>query len=183
MVTNFTAALAFALRPENDGQGYHNTPGDHGGPTAWGVTFSTWLGWQRAHQQPATLGVFQALTEADVAPIYRAWFWAPCSCDALPGGVDAMVFDFANGSGPGTSAKLLQRVLEVDDDGQIGPQTLAAVAALPVLSPDLAHPGLLALLYSAQCSFLRSLGQPLFEHGWLRRRADNLAFAKTLASA
>jgi lysozyme family protein len=173
---NFAAALAFALRPENDGQGYHVTPGDHGGATAWGVTYGTWSAWQAAHRLPHDLNTFSKLTMAGVAPVYRAWFWVSCGCDGLPPGIDALTFDFANGSGPKTSVELLQRVLGVEADGVCGAITQGA--ARDADPRDLAQ-----RLYAAQCAFLKGLNQPEFTHGWLRRRADDLTFALSLIPA
>jgi len=171
---NFAAAFDFAMRPENDGQPFHITPGDRGGATAWGVTYRTWAGWQQAHNATGiTLDTFEKLERNDVAPIYHAWLWQACACDLLPNGIDVMTFDFACGSGPGTSAKMLQRTAGVEADGAIGPVTLEAIK-----NRDPAE--LLDALYAAQKKYLIAIQQPQFEHGWLRRRADCYEMAKEL---
>jgi lysozyme family protein len=57
--------------------------------------------------------------------------WKSCKADKLPTGVNVMHFDFAVNAGNVRAAKTLQAVLDVEQDGKIGPVTLAAVALLP----------------------------------------------------
>jgi lysozyme family protein len=125
MTDAFPRALAFALRPEHDGQPYHVTPGDTGGATAYGVikpTLSTYLG------RPVTDDDIRALTPESVAPIYRRYFWDANRCGDMAAPLGFMVFDFACGSG-GWAAKRLQRLVGAQEDGAIGPRTLALVNA------------------------------------------------------
>jgi lysozyme family protein len=71
----------------------------------------------------------RALTPADVAPLYKTKYWDKVRGDELPSGVDYAVFDAAINSGPGRAAKWLQACVGVEQDGGIGPKTLAAVSA------------------------------------------------------
>lgn len=48
---------------------------------------------------------------------------------ALPSGIDYAVFDFAVNSGPARAAKYLQAILGVEQDGRVGPKTIAAAKA------------------------------------------------------
>jgi lysozyme family protein len=171
---NYPPCLAFTWRPENDGQDLHNTPGDHGGATRLGVTIATFSAWRVAHGQPIpTPAGLAAASTGELSELYRAWFWHPPQCDALPIGVDLCVFDFGVGSGPGTSARQLQAVLGVTQDGAIGPRTLEAVAAM---SPT----DLVTKLCKRHGLFYLSLGQPQFERGWLRRNTDRLGLALSM---
>jgi lysozyme family protein len=54
------------------------------------------------------------------------------SCDELPSGVDYAVFDYGVNSGISRAAKVLQRLVGTDVDGEIGPNTIAATTTLPV---------------------------------------------------
>ena len=68
----FPTALSFIWRPDNDGQPFHDTPHDPGGATNWGVTYSTWTGWQQLHKLPVSMDAFKALGKDDFQPLYRA---------------------------------------------------------------------------------------------------------------
>ncbi|HEY3622005.1 MAG TPA: glycosyl hydrolase 108 family protein [Roseiarcus sp.] len=117
---NFEMCLKFTLQFEG---GFVNDPDDPGGPTNLGVTqatLSTFLGRQ------ATIAEVQALTPEKVAPIYHLRFWDSVHGDQLPVGMDLAVFDFGVHSGPSRGVISLQRVLELGDDGKIGPVTIAA---------------------------------------------------------
>jgi lysozyme family protein len=174
---NFLPCLNnFTLRPDFDGQGPHKTPGDSGGWTAFGVIFQTWAAWQASHGRGhQTIAEFQLLTQADVAPIYRAWFWDAQHCDDWPLGVDLCVFDFGVGSGPGTSIKVLQSAVGVEADGVVGAVTRAAVAAVDpaMLIARLTHQD--AEFY-AHCA-----GAGLFLRGWDRRNDARCAEAAKMA--
>jgi lysozyme family protein len=166
MTDPFDTALAFAWRPENDGQGFHNDPRDPGGATTWGVTFGTWSGWQRMHGAVPTLAAFQALGPDDLRPLYRALFWNACRCDSLHPAVALVVFDAAVGSAPAHAARFLQSVLHVAQDGAIGPVTLAAAAQQPP-----AH--LVNALTLARESFYAGLAAfRIYGNGWDRRAED-----------
>lgn len=165
----FDPCVAFTLLPANDGQPYHVTLGDAGGATAFGVTRATlslWLGYT------ASVEDVRGLTRDDAEPIYRALYFDPLAGADLPAGVDLMVFDHGVLSGVGASARLLQNVVGVEADGQVGPITLAAVHA----RDPLALIGQLAIrqenYYRALADFVR------FGRGWLarlQRRHDEAA--------
>jgi lysozyme family protein len=63
--------------------------------------------------------------------IYGQNFWSPLKCSQMPDGVDFVLFQLGVNVGVGRAAKILQSVVGVDQDGDIGPQTIAAVKALP----------------------------------------------------
>lgn len=172
----FGQCVAFTWRPENDGQPYHVTPGDHGGPTAWGVTLAAFAGWRSAHGSPRPAPAdLKTAKKAELATLIRTSYWNATQADHLPRGVDLLVYEFGFGSGPLTSVGQLQRVLNNLDanltvDGGLGPRTLAAADRAD-------RHTLMERLGAVHAAFYQSLGQPLFLRGWLRRNADRLALA------
>jgi lysozyme family protein len=158
--SSYGAALARVLAHEG---GYTNHPDDPGGPTNFGITIADY----RKYVKPgATAADVKAMTLDEAKAIYRAKYWDALSCDALPAGLDYAVFDYGVNSGIGRAAKVLQRVLNVADDGAIGSVTLAAARRT---APRL----LILAICDERLRFLRSLRTwPVFGKGWGRRVAD-----------
>jgi len=119
----FSDALAVILKEEG---GYVNDPLDRGGVTNLGVTAKTWADWTG---KPASEAVMRGLTQVAVAPLYKSRYWDKVAGDELGDALGLAVFDFAVNAGPGRAAKLLQGIVGVDKDGQIGRATLQAVQA------------------------------------------------------
>ena len=173
MADRFKDALAFAWRPENDGQSYHTDAGDPGGGTAWGVTEGTWA---TAVQHGLVSGTLATAGKGDLATVLRVMFWNAVRGDALPAGVDTLTFDMAMLAGPGRATKLLQRALGVDQDGLIGPLTLLAVHGQPAKT-------LITQMAAADDGFFEGLMTfRLFGRGWERRIADAQRLALILAA-
>lgn len=178
----FPPWLAFVLRRDFDGQPLHLTAGDSGGWTAWGVTQATAEGYARAHGMPEpSLDDMRGWTAATpiVADIYRAPFWDALSCEALPAGVDGMLFDHACGAGPWRAARLFQAILGVAQDGAIGARTLAAVARWEPAA-------LVRRIHDERARYYASLPTfHLFGRGWDRRddAARDLGLSEALAAA
>lgn len=172
MVDEFSKCLQFVFAEEG---GYSDTPGDSGGPTNYGITLATLSAW-RGRQ--CTAADVRALTQAQASAIYRSDYWGAVEGDYLPPGLDLMTFDFGVTSGPGTSAILLQRVLDVEQDGIIGPVTLAAAeCAIDVLRSRIEALG------AAQADYYRSLSSfPEFGDGWLARTTRRQAAAMSLTT-
>lgn len=155
---NFPACVAFTLAREG---GFVNNPRDPGGATNFGITHATlqaWRGW------PVTADDVRAMKRGEAMAIYRARYWQPAGCAGLPVGVDLMVFDCAVNSGVRTSAKLLQRIVGVPDDGSIGPRTQLAAHAV------VDHAALVAKLAAARLAYCRGLATfSVFGRGWTER--------------
>lgn len=170
--------------------GFNNLKADRGGATNFGISL-------RFLQAEAAMNVnvrqllnieipgftgavtaetIRALT-ADVAAWLYLWcFWAPSRCDVLPAGVDGMVFDQAVNAGRTAAARLLQRAINaaghrpvVAEDGQLGPRTLAAAAAVPFLPLRAAFRAVTADRYRQ--IVLANPSQQKFLRGWLARAA------------
>ena len=123
MRNNFATALQAVLKHEG---GFSNHKDDPGGMTNLGCTKAVW---EEHCGYPVNEKIMRALTQADVAPLYKRKYWDKIKGDELPSGIDYVVFDAAINSGPGRAAKWLQATIGVEVDGGIGPKTLAAVKA------------------------------------------------------
>ena len=124
-LTRFETCLKFVLSPLNDGQPYHDTPGDPGRGTAWGIAIETL---SEFHRRPCSAADLRSMTTATRDMIYRNMFWQVAG-SGLPAGPDLMVFDFGVVAGPETSALLLQETVGAHADGRVGPATLKAIEA------------------------------------------------------
>ena len=160
MRQNFEECMARLLDHEG---GYIWHREDPGGETNLGVTRAVYE--QYAGRQVMD-GEMEGLTHDDVYPIYKENYWDRVRADDLPSGVDWAVFDFCVNSGVSRSAKALQRIVGVEQDGGIGPMTLQAVASIePVDIVDQMH-------YMRE-GFYRSLSTfDTFGRGWLRRNDE-----------
>jgi lysozyme family protein len=158
---NLPACLAVTLPHEG---GYVNHPRDPGGATNMGITHYTLAAWRGV--KSVTRAQVKALTLKEATDIYEHRYWKPIQGDRLPFGVDLATFDYGVNSGTGRAEKELQRVVGAKVDGQIGPETLKAVAA---------HAGKAVIrgLCARRLSFMRSLKiWDTFKRGWSRRVAD-----------
>jgi lysozyme family protein len=159
MKENFEQALAHVLESEG---GFVNHPADPGGMTNLGVTKRVWEEWVGHDVDEKTM---RGLTPELVGPMYKAKYWDKVKGDDLPSGVDYVVFDAAVNSGSGRAAKWLQACVGVEQDGGIGPKTLAAVKAF--------EGDLIGDYNKRRLSFLTDLPHwGTFGKGWSRRVAS-----------
>lgn len=158
---NELEAIDLILRHEG---GYVNHPRDPGGATNMGITHRTYAAWLRG--QGAASKSVRDITRDEAVQIYLEGYWYPSSADKFPRAVGVMVFDYAVNSGPGRAIKELQRTVGVDDDGRVGPITIAAVNRAYDRDPA----GLLLRFARRRMSFLKRLRHwPTFARGWTRR--------------
>ncbi len=157
MDRNFAKSLALVLKSEG---GWSDNPQDPGGATMKGVTLTNF----RLYVNPtATKDDLRHITDAQIATVYRRFYWDAILGAELPDGVDYAVVDFAVNSGPGRSAKYLQQIVGVQVDGRIGPATLAAVRAMLPSS-------VIDELCDRRLTFLQGLGTwSAFGKGWSAR--------------
>jgi lysozyme family protein len=167
--SSYDDALARLLVHEG---GYSNHPDDPGGPTKFGITI---FDYRRYVKPDAEADDVRAMTLGEAKAIYRAKYWDALCCDGLPAGIDYAVFDYGVNSGISRSAKVLQRVLGVADDGMIGPITLGAANACDCEAT-------IAAICDERLRFLRSLRTwRVFGKGWGRRVAEVKAVALDMA--
>ena len=110
---NFAKAVLVVL--ENEG-GYSNDPNDPGGETKYGIS-------KRAYPNED----IKNLTLEKAKMIYRRDYWDAMKCGEMPYSVALQIFDHGVNAGIDTSAKMLQRLVGVVQDGKIGKLTLGAV--------------------------------------------------------
>lgn len=143
-------------------------PADRGGPTRGGITLET----LSAHRgATVTEQDLRDLTEDEAILIYtQRYLLDPNFVDIEDGLLRWQVVDCGVLSGPVRAAKWLQKAAGVDQDGKIGPATLAAVNA--------SEPHSLALkLAAARVAYLGRLissnrDQAVFAAGWMARSAS-----------
>ena len=180
---------AYEETSPNEG-GWANNPHDSGGETAFGIArhyWPEWEGWpvidgikrgigaeppygtishnQYAHQINAACRANPTFMSM-VSDFYQKNFWGDI------GGINDQelankIYDMGVNSGTGEAAKLIQRCVGVNDDGCIGPQTLAAINA--------ADPDALRQSYKeSRIAFYRQLvaehpSDAEFLEGWIAR--------------
>lgn len=158
MQRNFPEALKLVLKHEG---GYVNHPRDPGGATNKGVIQATYNSYRKANGQ-STRSV-RDITNEEVADIYKKRYWNAVRGDELPSGVDYAVFDFGVNSGPSRAIKFLQRVVNVDDDGVLGPMTMDAISRKSAAST-------IHTLCDRRLAWLKTLGHwGTFGKGWTNR--------------
>lgn len=121
-MSDFPEILKWVLVHEG---GWADHPADPGGQTMKGVTQRVYSAYRERHGLPVRS--VREIEDDELVAIYRRQYWDVVRGDDLPAGLDYAVFDFAVNSGPGRAAKFLQALLGVDQDGQIGERTLAAL--------------------------------------------------------
>ena len=160
MISNYSTCLEIILEHEG---GFVNHPKDPGGVTNHGVTkrvYDEWIG------KNSTVEEMRNLTHEDVAPIYKKNYWDRAKCDQLPSGVELSVFDWGVNSGVSRSAKALQRIVGVKQDGGIGPMTLQAVSEVEAEE-------IIEQMHYMRDNFYRSLDTfETFGKGWTRRNNE-----------
>lgn len=165
-----TYPLSMVKVYEDEG-GYSNDAGDPGGPTNWGITIID----ARKYWKPnATAEDVKDMPKSVAADIYYKHYAQPLSYDNLPAGVDYAVLDYGVNSGISRSAKVLQHIVGVPQDGIIGPLTIAAVNKY-----DPIH--IINSIFDERVAFLKGLSTwHLFGTGWSRRCSTGRAFALNL---
>lgn len=151
---------AFDLLMGHEG-GYSNNPVDPGGETMWGIT-------ARTARQAGYMGAMRDLPQSTAKQIAKNQYWDTVRADELPEGIRFDVFDTSYNSGPKQAIRLLQRAVWVEDDGVIGPKTLAAVAAHDVRQTSMRFNAQRIRLFVSLPTF------GAFGKGWMNRVAGNL---------
>jgi uncharacterized protein (TIGR02594 family) len=173
----FARALAHVLEMEG---GFSNDPYDPGGPTNKGITLAVYAAWKRvaldASSAPALIEDLKAISGEDLRAIYEQRYWLKAGCPDLPAALAVMQFDTAVNHGPGTAVRILQETVGTAADGEIGPQTRAAIARMPVQNALEHYAENRRDRYRAMPHFWR------FGRGWLARVDKTLALATAIAA-
>ncbi len=171
----FAAALAHVLEMEG---GWTDDPHDPGGPTQQGITLATYAAWRGATLEAgSTLRLtaeLQAIEPRVVREIYQQRYWQPSRAGAMPPALALMHFDATVNHGVTGAARMLQEALDVAVDGEIGPLTLAAVAACAPQRVIADYADIRRRTYRSLAHFWR------FGRGWLARVDATEKLALTL---
>jgi hypothetical protein len=143
--------------------GYVNDPRDPGGETNWGIT-------KRTAQANGYQGSMRAMTREQAYKIYYSAFWLRYQCDKMPDAVAYQFFDAAVNHGLGNASRMLQRAVNVADDGIIGNMTIAAIKKMAISD-------VIMRLNAERIEFYCKLSTfATFGKGWIRRVAGNLKY-------
>lgn len=110
------------------------------------------------------------LTIDQAKAIYKRDFWDRAQADQYDAAIAYQLFDIAVNNGNGNAIRMLQRAVNVADDGQIGPRSIAAVKATTVTD-------VIMRLNAERLLFITKLSTwPTYGKGWTNRVAGNLQF-------
>ena len=98
-----------------------NDPSDGGGLTKYGISQSSYPDLDIAN-----------ITYEQAKDIYIRDFYVKGNIASLPEGLQENVLDFCVHSGLPTGTRYVQKIAGTQQDGQLGPVTAAAAAAIPV---------------------------------------------------
>jgi lysozyme family protein len=162
--------------------GYVNHPNDRGGATNWGIT-------EAVARRSGYVGPMRSMPRSDAAAIYKRLYWLSPKLDALAASMPTLaeeLFDTGINMGTGRAAEFLQRALnalnrngadypDLKVDRQIGPATLAAVAAFARKRGKGAEAVLIKAVEALQGAHYINIAeknpsQEAFVYGWLANR-------------
>ncbi len=98
---------------------------DRGGRTNFGITQRTYDDWAKQNKIKSS-DVFN-ISKARALKIYRQLYWRVIKGDQLPHNVAKAMMSMALTDGPQDSVRFVQRLLNIEQTGFMGPKTLAAI--------------------------------------------------------
>lgn len=98
---------------------------DRGGRTNFGITQRTYNDWLKQNKLNSS-DVFK-ISKERALKIYRKQFWGVIKGDQLPHNVAKAIMSMALTDGPQDSIRFVQKLLNVEQTGFMGPKTLAAI--------------------------------------------------------
>ena len=174
----FLRALKHVLEMEG---GYTEDPHDPGGPTNFGIILNEFAAWKGERLDAANTerlkGELKRIDAQTVRDIYFANYWQAAGCAELPSALAFMHFDAAVNHGTGTAIRFLQQAVGAGVDGEIGPETRAAVQRASLADALSTYAELRRTRYRSLKHFWR------FGRGWLRRVDVTLTRARKLIDA
>lgn len=141
--------------------GYVNDPVDRGGETNHGIT----LKFLQSVQPGATSASLKALDKKQARVLFDQHFVKAPGLNKLPDVAQAEAVALSINAGPTRAIKVLQRAAGVEEDGRIGPGTIAAIKRLTNDQIKVAVDGYYHGIVKANPS------QKRFLNGWLNRSA------------
>lgn len=158
--------------------GFVNNSSDKGGATKYGITKTVLSAWRK---KPVTVQDVKNLSIEEAGDIYKKKYitdpgYLPLGDAAL---IEQMI-DAGVNHGVGMSVKLLQRALKVEEDGSIGPGTLAAYKKLPPAKVVVLFMAKRAKYYGAILA--NNPSQRTFGGGWFNRYGEMMEkYADTIS--
>lgn len=156
--TTLDASLTLLLSDRVEGRYSNRPPGaDPGGETMYGITRKTAL-------RHGYTGDMRFLPRQTAEAIYLIDYWRPNKTEEMPSCLRYALFDASVNSGPNQAAQWLQRALDIEEDGIVGPHTLRSAKAAP--NPT----EICAAMVGYRLDFMTSL--PIWganSRGWARR--------------
>jgi lysozyme family protein len=140
---------------------FSDNPNDKGGRTDYGIA-------EHDHPEAWRDG---KVTRQEAEAIYTTEYIAPFLSIPYPL-LQALLVDYGVNSGPHVATKALQSVLQVEQDGELGPQTLTALAAQPERVVVNKVVGERVKLYGRIVQ--KNPSQSVFISGWLNRALEFL---------
>lgn len=155
---NFEQAFDALIQHEG---GYANLANDPGGETRYGIT-------KAVARENGYTGDMRQLPLETAKQIAKVKYWDKVQAEVWPPALRFDLFDCTYHSGPTQAIKLMQRALNVADDGKIGPKTLLAAKMADGVRA-------VARFNAYRLIFLTDLKNwKDFSKGWARRVANNL---------
>lgn len=154
---------------------YTNDPDDRGGPTKWGITLKAWAEYRGAWSV-ITADDIKQITEQQARDFYEEKYIVGPKFHLLSEMLTPMVVDCAVNHGITRAAKWVQEAVGAKTDGKLGPKTLQASQAAPVVSTYLKICAIRVRFYGSIVGNDHS--QAKFAKGWNNRAAkwlDRLA--------
>jgi lysozyme family protein len=110
--------------------GYVDHPKDKGGPTKYGVILSVWKEYGHDKDGDGDIDAedIKLLTEDDAKYIAKKIFWDYFQADHIVNqSIAEFIVDWGYNSGRKTVAEIVQQMLNIDNDGIVGPTTLSSI--------------------------------------------------------
>lgn len=152
-----------------EGRKFTNHPDDRGGPTKFGVTLKAYQDYVDPEAAERTI---RNLTEAEARAFYRRWYVELPRFDKVHPLVMPLLVDCGVNHGSQRAAKWFQKAVGAEEDGIIGPKTLAAADEVPATTVYLRICAYRFRLYGTLVT--RDPSQAVFASGWNNRGAKFL---------
>lgn len=168
----FATGLEHVLEMEG---GWTDDQFDPGGPTNKGITLRVFAEWKGVAPDAGLKAELKRIPDEAVRDIYQQRYWRPAHCAEMAPALAFFHFDAAVNHGVTGAMRLMQRAVDTDADGEIGPNTRAAIARFPVADVLHRYAETRRARYRALPHFWR------FGRGWLARVDKTLARALAIA--
>lgn len=147
--------------------GFSNDPKDNGGATMVGVTIGTYRSYCKYKgKKSPTIDQLKNISYKEWRDIIHTMYWSKWKADLIEDqNVANMLVDWVWMSGQGVGIKKVQKLLNLTQDGIVGPKTLKAVNETD---------NLLKLVYNARASHFNQIvrsnpSQKKWLKGWMNR--------------